>query len=122
MSGEIAAASIDNVEALNRLMQISRDMLSMSREIQSVEGISPVGELKGTVYRMRIGTALEAVVDIRGEHAYIWDRNSGWQATDDPSIVQSILKAVKIREGKTVPSLVRIPFGSGALKEGKNEE
>ena len=113
LSGEISAASIDNIEALNRLIQISKGIQSMSREVQSVEGLSPVGQLKGTVYRLRIGTVLEAAVDSKGEQAFFWDRAGGWQAAGDPSLAPSLLKAIKIREGKTVPSLVQIPFVQG---------
>ena len=109
---EITAGSIDNTEAFYRLVQIVHDMLSISKEIQVVESTSPIPNIHGTIYRLRIGMVFEAIVDSRGEKAFLWNGTGEWEAVSDPAITASLFKAVRIREGKTVPVLVELPFTS----------
>ena len=66
---------------------------------------------------------MEAVVDEKATAAALWRGNQPdgtpvWETTKDPAICQAILRAVNIREGKTVPALIELPFGSLA-GEGK---
>jgi hypothetical protein len=94
-------------------------MKILSREVQVAEGISPVKQISGTVYRLRIGSVFEAVVDSRGEKAFYREENE-WKPVEDPAAAATLLKAVKIREGKTVPVLVNLPFASVKEKEVVN--
>lgn len=111
LRSELSAASLDNTEALHRFAQIARDMKTISKEIQVAEGASPVSQIAGTAYRLRIGTVFEAVVDSKGEQAFYCDKGE-WVPLEDVSLSGSLLKAVKIREGKTIPVLVNLPFAS----------
>ncbi|NLP01199.1 MAG: DUF3450 domain-containing protein [Fibrobacter sp.] len=119
LRSEITSGSIDNTEALHRFVRIAHDMKILSREVQVAEGISPVKQISGTVYRLRVGCVFEAVVDSRGEKAFYREENE-WKPVEDPAVAASLLKAVKIREGKTVPVLVNLPFASVKEKEVVN--
>ena len=129
LAGEIETGSIENTEALYRLMRIVQDLRTVTQEIQVVEGASPVEEVRGTVYHLRIGAVFEAVVDVEGKNAFIWtgfseaDGEAQWQKCTDANEAQSILSAVRMREGKTVPELVTLPFDSSAAatEDGQNE-
>ena len=112
---EITAQTVDNSEALHRLMQIVHDCKELSSEIDIVEGVSPVKTLPGTVYRLRIGTIFEAVVDAKGEHAFVWTKNGEWQECD--SDAGSILEAVQVRGGKKVPVMVNLPFTINSMED-----
>lgn len=105
---EITAQTIDNSEALHRLMQIIHDCKELSSEIDIAEEISPVRGLTGIVHRFRVGTMFEAVVDTKGEHAFVWGESGEWYQCD--SIAEQILEAVWVRSGKKVPVMVDIPF------------
>jgi hypothetical protein len=114
---EIEAGSVDHTEALYRLMRIVGDVRTAAQEVQVVETASPVPQLRGTVYRLRIGSVFEAVVDVQGAKAFIWNGKAEndddrWIAAALQEDVASIFTAVRIREGKTVPELVRLPFGA----------
>ncbi len=116
--GEIDGKSVDNVEALHRLTRIVQDIRTLGQDIQVVEGTSPVAELRGTVFRLRIGGFFEAVVDMKGERGYRWHGNDPgtglpvWNPLKSREEAASILSAVRMREGKTVPQLVDLPLGN----------
>mgnify|MGYP000369888099 CR=1 FL=1 len=115
LKNELAAKSVDNIEAINRLSQIIRDMHEAGAGIQIVQGNSPVAEIRGTAYRIRIGAVYEAVVNAAGTMAAIWtgrdaNGNDTWKVVSDPEIAAGILKAVNVREGKSLPQLVYLPF------------
>ena len=67
---------------------------------------------------MRIGGVFEAVVNTKGEKSAIWSGgiNGEWIPIDDATVSARILKAVQIREGKTLPVLVELPFNEGGAK------
>lgn len=124
LAGELDAGSIDNTEALYRLMRIVQDLRTVSQEIQVVEGSSPFPEMRGTVYRLRIGAVFEAAVDEKGKRAFVWNsaavgEDAEWVEIEDPVQVVSLFNAVKMREGKTMPDLVDLPFTAGASSGGK---
>ncbi len=117
---EIEAGSVDHAEALYRLMRIAGDIRASAQEIQVVETASPVPDLRGTVYRLRIGAFFEAVVDAQGSKAFLWSRSTEsakekWIAAPQEDVV-SIYTAVRIREGKKIPEIVRIPLGETSSK------
>jgi len=113
---ELQSKSVENTEALFRLMRIVADVRTLSQDIQVVEGSSPVPDLRGSVYRLRIGAFFEAVVDQAGTSAFLWCRDTAqadagqYRAVDDPAAATAILKAVLIREGKSIPELVNLPL------------
>jgi hypothetical protein len=112
---ELEAGSVENTEALHRLMRLVQDLRTVAQEIQVVEGVSPTPQLHGSVYRLRIGAVFEAVVDQNGSRAYLWTpagegSDSLWVPAGNSETAGEVLKAVKIREGKTVPELVELPL------------
>ncbi|MBN1577713.1 MAG: DUF3450 family protein [Chitinispirillaceae bacterium] len=118
--GEIEVGSVENTEALYRLLRIIWDLRTVCREIQVVEVASPVPQMRGTVYRLRIGSVFEAIVDMQGEKAFLWntaeDGTGRWIALPRREDAASILAAVRIREGKTVPELIHLPFGTDSVQ------
>jgi hypothetical protein len=124
LKGELANTSVDNVEGVARLTQVLRDMGDVTGTIQIVQGSSPIPEIRGTAYRIRIGAFFEAVVNAKGTRAALWtgyDENGGavWQQIEDPLIAGQILQAVNVREGKSLPELVKLPVGHVPLHKGE---
>jgi len=115
LKSELVSKSIDNVEGLHRLVTILNDLENQLMDIQIMQGASPVAAIGGACYRIRIGGVFEAVTDSRGEKCAIWTGGStdAWRVLDNREIASSILKAVNVREGKTLPGLVGLPFGGG---------
>lgn len=114
--GELQAQSVESTEAMYRFVRIVQDLRTVLQDIQVVEGASPVPELKGSVYRLRIGGVFEAIIDMPGKNAFLWSGNSDegkphWQKVTEEKVCAAIMKAVKIRDGKTIPELVELPFG-----------
>lgn len=125
---ELTAGSVESTEALYRMVRIVQDLRNVAREIQVVEGISPVTQLRGMVYRLRIGAIFEAIVDTEGRNAFLWtsaegDHDSVWVPVDNKATATALLKAVHIREGTTVPELVELPLGMGlsGVKESSDD-
>jgi len=114
LRSELSTKSVDNIEAVGRLFQIVRDMDASGSSVQIVQGTSPVADVRGTTYRLRLGTLYEAVVNENGDKAAVWKgvNEKGVDQWDVQSAEQAkeILAAVKIREGKALPRLVKIPF------------
>jgi hypothetical protein len=112
---ELTASTIDNVESTGRLGQIIKDMHEQGGTIQIVQGNSPVPEIRGTSYSIRIGSIYEALVNAQGSQAAVWEGydESGqpkWKNIQDAIAAQEILRAVNVREGKSLPVLVNIPM------------
>lgn len=118
LRSERAAGGIDNIEGINRLVQIINDLEMRLMEIEISQGVSPLPDIPGTVYRLRLGSVFEAVVDEKGERCAVWSPvgTEAWAFIDDPRTAGQILKAIKVREGKTRPELVELPF---AAREGE---
>jgi hypothetical protein len=111
---DLSSKSIDLVEGCTRLVQVLNKLDEASSEIQVSEEHSPVPEIRGTVYRLRIGTFFEAVVDEKGEHCAVfkgWGDDGGptWEKINSPAIAAALLRAVNIREGKSLPAFVNLP-------------
>ncbi len=114
LKSELTTKTIDNIEGIHRLFQVFRDLDQQLMDIQIIHGASPVPEIPGTVYRLRIGGFFEAVVDAEGERCALFTgkdaEDSLWVSVENPELAQRVLKAVQVREGKTVPELVKLPL------------
>jgi hypothetical protein len=121
LKNELRNKSIDNVEALNRLQQVMVRSEEVTGSIQVSQESSPISEIRGTVYRLRIGTFFEAVVNLKGEECAVWYGSGipGWKTIKDAGIASQILKAAQIREGKSLPSFVKLPLVADVEKGGK---
>lgn len=128
LENELEAKAVDNVEATSRLFQIVADLHENSSVIQIVQGSSPVPEIRGTTYQLRLGNYFQAVVNAKGTLAAVWtgydEQNAAqWRRIDDPMVAGEILKAVNVREGKSLPSLVSLPLQEVTVsKEGEIEK
>ncbi len=120
LKNELLNKNVDNVEALNRMQQIMTRAEEVTGSIQVSQETSPVPEIRGTVYRLRIGAFFEAVVNLKGEECAIWYGSGGgeWKTIKDPSVAAQILKAANIREGKALPAFVKLPLVAEAEKGG----
>jgi len=112
---DLQSEKVQNVEALNRIFTVAQSMQEATEQIQLGQGPSPVADMRGTTYSIRIGTFYLAVVNMQGTKAALWqgyDENGApqWQSIDDPLIATNILRAVQIREGKKLPDLVELPL------------
>ena len=121
LKNELRNKSIDNVEALNRMQQIMIRAEEVTGSIQVSQESSPITEIRGTVYRLRIGAFFEAVVNLKGEECAVWygSAGPGWKTIKDPAIASEVLKAANIREGKSLPAFVKLPLVAEAEKGGK---
>jgi chromosome segregation ATPase len=121
LKNELRNKNVDNVEALNRMQQIMTRAEEVTGSIQVSQESSPVPEIRGTVYRLRIGAFFEAVVNLKGEECAIWygSDSQGWKTIKDASVAAEILKAANIREGKALPAFVKLPLVAEAQKGGK---
>jgi len=124
LKNELATKTVDNIEALNRFSQITKDMHETGSGIQIIQGSSPVPEIRGTTYRIRLGTFFEAVVNSKGTQAVRWNGyddngNPLWKKIEDPVAAAAILKAVNVREGKSLPALVELPMGTMTIVKGE---
>ncbi|MBD3391351.1 MAG: DUF3450 family protein [Chitinivibrionales bacterium] len=120
LKNDLNTKSIDNVEGINRLFQISRDMHEATASVQIVQGSSPIPDLRGTTYSLRIGTLFEAIVNATGTRAAVLtgrddNGNPQWRVISDAAVAGQILKAVNVREGKALPELVELPLQEVAV-------
>jgi hypothetical protein len=120
LKNELRNKSIDNVEVFNRMQQIMTRAEEVTGSIQVSQESSPITEIRGTVYRLRIGTFFEAVVNLKGDECAIWygSGGAGWKTIKDPAVAAQICKAANIREGKSLPAFVKLPLVADAEKGG----
>ncbi|MBN1980873.1 MAG: DUF3450 family protein [Chitinivibrionales bacterium] len=119
LKGELAAKGIYNNEGMNRLAQVTNDMEEFTSTIQILQESSPVPDIRGTVYRIRIGCVFEGVVDEKGTKAALWngydsDKKPLWTMIASQSECDRLFKAIQIREGKSLPDFVELPFLSAS--------
>ncbi len=124
LKSELATGSIENSEGIHRLIQVLNDTELQLMEIQISQGISPVPEISGSIYRLRIGGVFEAIVDAKGSKSAVWATGSDgeWLPVKDAAVSAEILRAIHIREGKTLPDLVKLPFAAGEKEGGTENE
>ncbi len=117
LKSELASRNIDNVDGLQRLIQIIDNHEELTRSIQIFQGISPVPDMPGAVYRLRIGSLFEAAVQPNGNKYAFWNGTDSagkeiWLTQADPEGAAQIFNAINIREGKALPAFARVPkFG-----------
>ncbi|MBD3322645.1 MAG: DUF3450 family protein [Chitinivibrionales bacterium] len=116
LRSELVSKAIDNVEGINRLAQIVKDLNEATMSIQIMQGRPPVTELQGTCSSLRIGGIFQASADAKETYAAIWtgyddEGNPLWKVVKNPEIAANIRLAVNIREGKALPDFVALPFG-----------
>ncbi|MBN1981610.1 MAG: hypothetical protein JW795_08770 [Chitinivibrionales bacterium] len=109
LKSELEQKTIDNIEALNRFVQILNRMMDATSTIQVSQESSPIPEIRGTVYRIRMGTLVESIVDMKGEHAAVWissnlRKPAAWIPVENKEYSAMLLKAASIREGKALPA------------------
>jgi hypothetical protein len=120
---DLTTKSVDIVEGCTRLVQILNKLDEASAGIQVSQESSPAPDIPGMVYRLRIGTIFEAVVDTKGEKCAVFTGWGGdgaphWKNLNSPGIAMMVLQAVNIREGKSLPSFVNLPLGVDAGQGG----
>jgi hypothetical protein len=123
LSADVTSKIVDNNESMNRLAQILQRMEDATSSIQISQENSPVADIRGTVYRVRLGTVFEGTVDMKGEHAAVW---TGFNPDGTPLWVKcnqseaaALLKTAAIREGKALPEFAIIPFTPDSVSAGK---
>ncbi|MBN1759368.1 MAG: DUF3450 family protein [Chitinispirillaceae bacterium] len=122
LKNELRNKSIANVEAINRMQQILSRAEDANPSIEVSQESSPIAEIRGTVYRLRIGAFFEAVVNLKGDECAVWyasDTSTGWKTIKDPSIAAELFKAANIREGKSMPEFVTLPLVDGVAEGGE---
>jgi DNA gyrase/topoisomerase IV subunit A len=127
LRNELATTSVDNVEATTRFFQIAENIGNAGGHVQVVQGSSPVASIRGTSYRIQIGSFYEAVVNAQGNKAAVWlgefeDGEPVWNEIQESAVASRILKAVNVREGKAIPSLVSVPMPGAPIEQKKTKE
>ncbi len=122
LRSELIAKSIESSEGVQRLLQILKDIDDAASSMLLAQGASPVPEIRGTAYRIRLGMFYEAVVNMDGSSYAIWtgytpDGKEVWQNGKDPVIAAQLLKWVNIREGKALPEFVQLPLSGIQIME-----
>jgi hypothetical protein len=113
--------NIDNIEALQRFIQIVRNLDEATFSIQTGQEASPVPSIRGMATMLRIGSVFEAVVDEDGKNAAVWRGNeiggADWRKLSSAEAVGAISKAIAIRESKSLPAFIFLPWGPELSKE-----
>lgn len=120
LKNDIASKTIDLSEGISRFVQITARAEDIGTSIQVVQEHSPIPEITGTVYRLRIGTFFEAAVDEKGETGALftgWNQSGAplFKLIKTPGIAGELLKAVQMRERKALPSFISIPLAEDSL-------
>ena len=116
---DLSSKAVDNVEGCTRLITIINKMEDVTTSIQTASEASPVPDIHGQVFRLRIGAFFEAVVDEKGEkcavfQGYSADGSPKWKVINSAATATDILKAVSIRDGKSLPSFANLPLAAQA--------
>lgn len=117
---EIESEGVDNIEALNRYFTILDNLDNVSSTVEVTQGNSNVPFIRGMVYRIRVGSVYEAVVNVEGSKSGIWkgyDENGTpkWEEITDAATSFAVLEAIQIRDGKAVPKVATLPFMGYAI-------
>ncbi len=120
---DLTTKSVDVVEGCTRLVQILSKLDEATSGIQVSQESSPAPDIPGMVYRLRIGTIFEAVVDTKGEKCAVFtgwgvDGAPHWKNLNSPTSALAILQAVNVREGKSLPAFVNLPLAVDAGQGG----
>jgi cell division protein FtsB len=115
LKGELETHSVDESEALERIWQILNTLTSASQSVDVYLATSPVTEIKGQVFFIRMGLVATAVVKGKGEAGAVWvtsiDSTSGkWVIVEDDTQRAELWNVVQVREQRAIPQLVSVPF------------
>lgn len=121
LKSELAVGSIDNSEGAERLVKILNDLDLQCMNVEIAQGASPIPQIQGNVYRLRIGGVFEAAVDTKGSKCAVWSAGGQWLFIDAAAVSSEILEAVMIREGKALPAFVKLPFSLEKEEGNPNE-
>jgi hypothetical protein len=116
---DLTTKSTDIVDGCSRIVQILSKLDEVSAGLQISQENSPAPDIRGMVYRLRMGTIFEAVVDTKGEKSAVFagwgaDGAPRWRNLESTASAAAILEAVNIREGRALPSFVNLPLTAGA--------
>lgn len=116
LKSDLESKSVENIEGANRLFTLLSHIDEAAGNVQVSQEASPSPDLRGSVYRIRIGTFFEAAVDEKGEQAIVFlgytnDGAPQWSKVNRETAA-AIHTIVFIREGKTLPAFVRLPLSS----------
>jgi hypothetical protein len=113
---DCTAKNIDNVEALQRFVQILKNLDDGTLSIQTGQETSAIPEIKGNASLLRIGAVFEAIVDEDGKTAAVWgggnSASGGWQLVSGRENIELIAKAIAVRESKSLPAFIPLPWGT----------
>lgn len=112
LQNELEQKNISSLEGIHRLGKIISQIQEYEMDIQVSQATSPIKEINGQVNILRIGTCFEAMVDNDAKVFALWNRNleTSWEIIENNELAQNILEAIRIHEGKSIPSLTHIPF------------
>lgn len=121
LKNELKQNSVSNIEGIHRIGKIVSQIQDYEMSIQVGQTTSPLKDINGQVNVLRIGTCFEALVDNDAKICALWDltQEEQWKIIDNPNVAKNILEAIRIHEGKSIPSLANIPF---QLNNGDNNE
>jgi hypothetical protein len=123
LANDLTTRAVDNIEGCSRLIQILNRLEENCSGIQIAQESSPVPDIRGIVYRLRIGSFFEAVVDVQGTKCAVFegwntDGSPRWKTQNSQQTAQAVLLAVNIREGKSLPAFVNLPMAPEAAQGG----
>jgi hypothetical protein len=118
---DCATKNIDNIEAMQRFVQIARNLDEASYSIQTGQEASAVPQLRGNASMLRIGTVFEALVDEDDKTAAVWQGGEAglpeWRVLSEGEYAGMISKAIAIRESKSMPAFIVLPWRTERPKE-----
>jgi Protein of unknown function (DUF3450) len=116
---DLTTKSTDIVDGCARIVQILNKLDESSAGLQISQENSPAPDIRGMVYRLRIGTIFEAVVDTKGEKSAVFtgwgaDNAPRWKYLESGQTAAALLESVNIREGRALPAFVNLPLAASA--------
>jgi hypothetical protein len=125
LKSELESKTVTVSEALERYYQILSSLDDAESSMETYTGVSPVQEITGQAYFIRIGLVYLAVTSEEGKEAYIWVPVRGyegsWQPVNDVNAKAALWDAVRIRDHKIVPDIVNLPFDHYVTVQGVDE-
>jgi hypothetical protein len=90
--------------------------------IQVGQTTSAVPEIRGSASTLRIGNVFEAIVDEDGKVCAFWQGADStgrplWVVVNNQTTASTVLKAINVREGKSLPSFIDLPYGPSVHRE-----
>jgi hypothetical protein len=123
LRAELSGKTVENVEALQRLDQIIRELQEATMSVQDLQTSPPIPEIKTTADLLRLGGVFEAAADDKGTTAALWlgtdsKGSPRWTVVKNPATAAAIASAVSMRQGKALPAIVTLPIGPDAAPPG----